>query len=90
MAAGVAGVPVRTGCEGELVTASMREPALVGALSSACGCRGQRAGREAATAAPLLARHSTIALHFYDSLAFVHKHSQLWISSLPSPQAISS
>ena len=40
-------------------------------------------------AAPPPARHSTVAPFFYGSLGFFHRHSQLWISSLPSPQAVS-
>lgn len=39
--------------------------------------------REDAVAAPLLTHNS-------DPLSFLHKHSYLWISSLPTPQAVSS
>ena len=44
---------------------------------------------EAAVVAPPLAHHSTKALHFCGSLGFLHKHSRLQSSSLPSPQAVS-
>ena len=41
-------------------------------------------------AAPPAACHSTVAPCFCGSLGFLHKHSRLWISSLSSPQAVSS
>ena len=41
-------------------------------------------------AAPPPAHHSTVVPCFYGSLGFLHKHSWLWISSLPSSQAVSS
>ena len=47
-------------------------------------------GKEAAMAAPPFVHHSTAALHFYGSPGFLHTHSRLWISSLPSPQAMPS
>ena len=34
--------------------------------------------------------YSTVVPCFYGILGFLHKHSQLWISSLPSPQAVCS
>ena len=40
--------------------------------------------------APPPARHSAVVPCFYGSLGFLHKHSRLPISSLPSPQAVSS
>ena len=39
--------------------------------------------------APPFVRHSTMALHFCGGPGFLHKHSQLWVFSLPSFQAIS-
>ena len=70
--------------------AGVKEPALLGAFSSAHGGRDQSVGREAAKAASPLTHHSTIALHFYGSLGFLLKHSQLQSCSLLSPQAVSS
>ena len=67
------------------------KPALVGALCSAHRGRGQHVSRETAMAAPPLAHHLTVALCFcVVSLGFLHEHSWLWSSSLPSPQAVSS
>ena len=40
--------------------------------------------------AQLFVCHSMMALLFCSSLGFLHKHSHLWSSSLPSPQAVSS
>ena len=62
----------------------------MGALPSAQGCRGRHMGREAVMAALPLAHHSTVVLHFCGSPGFSHNHSCLWISSLPSPHAVSS
>ena len=40
--------------------------------------------------APPPACHSTVTPCFYGRPGFLHKHSQLWISFFPSPQAVSS
>lgn len=40
-------------------------------------------------ASPPIVHYSTMTLYFYGSSSFLHKHSQLWIFSLPSPQAVS-
>ena len=45
--------------------------------------------KEAAVVAPPLACHSAMVLRFYGGVDFLHKHSQLRISSLQSPQAVS-
>ena len=65
------------------------EPALEGALPSAHGCGGQRVSREAAMAALPPAHHSTMALPFCSDQGFLHEHSGLWSSSLPSPPRLS-
>ena len=41
-------------------------------------------------AAPPPAYHSTVVPFFYGSLSFLHKHSWLWMTSLSTPQAVSS
>ena len=41
-------------------------------------------------AAPPFLRHPAMALCLCGSLGFLHEHSWLWSSSLPSPQAVSS
>ena len=51
-------------------------------LGFACGERGKMAS-------PPIVHYSTMTLYFYGSSSFLHKHSQLWIFSLPSPQAVS-
>ena len=79
---------VGTGYAGEPVANGARQSTLAGALPSAWGGRGRHVEREAAMVAPPLLCHSTMALHLY-GLGFLYKHSQLWISSLPSPQAVS-
>ena len=61
----------------------------MGALSSAQGGRGQCMEIEAAMAALPFAHHSAMALHFYESLDFLHEHSWLQSSSLLSPQSTS-
>lgn len=45
--------------------------------------------RQAAVVLPLFVCHSTMDLHCYCGLGFLHKHSSLEISPLPSPQAVS-
>ena len=74
----------------EEVIAGVCKLAPVGDLPSARGGRGQCMRREAAMAALSFARPSAIAICFCGSLGFLHEHSQLQSSSLPSPQAISS
>lgn len=53
-------------------------------------CNNQSMGREAAMALLPLLHQSTMALHFYGGPGFLHKHSQLWSSSLPPLQDVSS
>ena len=46
--------------------------------------------REAAMAAPPSACYSTVVPCFHGSPGLLHRHSMLWISSLPSSQVVSS
>ena len=63
----------------------------MGAFPSAWQGRALARGeREAAMVAPPAAHHSTVLPCFYGSLGLLHKHSWLRISSLLSPQAVSS
>ena len=78
-------IPVGTGLTGELVAASVRQPALAGAFPSAWGGRGWCVGREAAMAAPPFTRHSTMVLRFSGGLGFLQEHSCLHSSSLLFP-----
>ena len=71
---------------GEGGSCGAKEPALMGALPSAPGGRGWHMGREGAIAAPPPKHHLTTTLCFYGRPGFLHRHSQLRISSLPSPQ----
>ena len=57
----------------------MQEPSPAGALSSALRGRGQHMGREAAVAALPFMCHSTMALHSYGSMGFLHERS--WLQS---------
>ena len=50
--------------------------------------RGWHRGIEAAKGAQFFACHSTMVLGFYGSPGFLHEHSELSSSSLPSPQAV--
>lgn len=50
---------------------------------------GQSMGREAAMVALPFLCQSTMTLHFYDGLGFLHKDSQMWSSSFPPLQAVS-
>ena len=61
-----------------------------GCPSTACRVRGGRVGNGIAMVAPPLVHHSTVVPCFYGGLGFFHKHSWLWISLLPSLQAVSS
>ena len=72
------------------VMVGVRKLAPAGGLPRALGDRGWFMSRDAAMVAPLLAHHSAMALRFFGHLGFLHKHSQLWSSSLPSTQAVSS
>ena len=74
----------------EPVVAGAREPAPVETPPSAQGGRGWHVGREAAMVSPPLMCHLTIVLCFYGSLNFLHKHSQLHVSSISFPQPVSS
>ena len=63
----------------------------MGAFPSTWRDRGPAHGeREAAMVVLPPAHHSTVAPCFYGSLGFLHKHSQLQVTSLPSPLAVSS
>lgn len=50
---------------------------------------GQSMGREAAMVALTFLCQSTMTLHFYDGLGFLHKDCQMWSSSFPPLQAVS-
>ena len=63
-------------------------PAPTGALLSAHGCRGWYVRGEAVMAAPPFAHHSTMALCLCGGPGFLHEHSWLWSSLLPSPLAV--
>lgn len=80
--------PSEAGAEAE--TGRSWQPVQVGAPPSACGGWGLHVGKAAAMAAPRLACHSTTAPCLYGSPGFFRERSQLWSSSLPSPQAVSS
>ena len=74
----------------EEAMADVCELALAGALPNAHRGRGWCVKREAAMEALSFVCHSTVVLCFCGDLGFLHKHSWLWSSSLPSPQAVSS
>ena len=67
----------------------MCEPTPAGTPPSASRGGGQSGGREAVMVALPFTCHSTMALHFHGGLGFLQEHSQMWSSSLPSPQAVS-
>ena len=73
----------------ETVAMDLRKLALAEALLSTQGSRDQLMETEAAVVLPLFVCHSTMDLHCYCGLGFLHKHSSLEISPLPSPQAVS-
>ena len=56
---------------------------IVHRLALACG------EREATIVAPPPACDSAVAPCFHGSPVFLHRHSLLWLSSLPSPQSVS-
>jgi len=66
------------------------EPTQTGVLPSAHEGRDQLVGKEVAMVALTLEHQSTMTYCFYGGPGFFHKLSQLWISSLPSLQAVTS
>ena len=75
---------------GDMVRRRRRRLPGCGSPAYSPGGRVQCVGREAAMAALPLAHHSTMVLHFYGILSFLHKNSRLQISLLLSHQAVSS
>ena len=82
---------VGMGLTREPVAPGVREPALEGGLPSALGDRVQCMRREGEMVAPPFLCHSTMVLLLCASsvAGFLQEHSQLWSSSIPSPQAFS-